>query len=105
MINYDLAERRNLSPDDIADLEALHMAMYELIVSWREPASPWDDKDSRKLLKNTVQHLEYMMQDKWGFSRNRQRHTHWQRFEGLYKKRKPHYPRWSTTIQKAMRDE
>lgn len=104
MLNYDLAERRNLSEDAVDDLEVLHDIMDCLVVNYLDEGVV-HPKPVRKALKRIIEGVEYMMQEKWGFNRNRQRHTHWQRFEGLYKKRKPHYPRWSTTIQKAMSDE
>lgn len=86
MLNYDLVQQRSLSEDAVRDLEVLHDIMDCLVLSYSEDEYNLT-KTQRKLLKSTIEGIEYMMQEKWKFDRDRRHHTHWKRFDGLYKKR------------------
>lgn len=82
MLNIQLAQQRGLSDDDIKDLAALHNAMQVLDYYYRAMRAfmpRWRVKEYRRM----VRRIEYIMQDKWGFDRDRSRHTHWERFEGF----------------------
>jgi hypothetical protein len=84
MLNYELARVRGLSPDDIKDLEALHIAMGALVFAW-DMADFTGAEPRKKRWRKMVRRLEYQMQDKWKFPRDKEKHTHYRRFEGLYK--------------------
>lgn len=45
------------------------------------------DEATRKRIKRRVEELEFDLQGLWGFPLDRDMHTHWKRFPGLYKKR------------------
>lgn len=85
MLNYALARERGLSKKDVKDLELYHACMEALVYKEAydrayNPVEPPSPKRLRKL----VRRLEYMMQDKWGFPRNKYKHTHWRRFACLH---------------------
>ena len=91
MINIQLAVDMDLSDSQIYDLIALHVAMDALVLQVRhETGIERYNKDRRKILRKTVRRLEYQMQDKWGWDRDKKRHTHWKRFNCLV----AHPPKW-----------
>lgn len=86
-LNLKLAKERDLSDQDIADLETLHTLMNIMVTVWEGMNDQGEvDPDIRKKYRKLVMQMEYMMQDKWGFPRTFMRHTHYKRFEGLYDK-------------------
>ena len=85
MLNPAMIERQALERREVKQLEALHMAMTLLVeVSNRhfEQQGPLPKKHA-KALRRHVRHLEYTMQEVWGFPSNKLRHTHWKRFSDL----------------------
>ena len=84
MLNVRLAIARGLDKSTVKDLVALHVAMDLMVAHLNgihgEEKIP---KGYRKILRKYVRRLEYQMQDKWGFDRNKKRHTHWKRFNCL----------------------
>ena len=91
MLNVNLAIARGLSKSQVRDLVALHQAMdimvMHLNIRCSEDKIP---KIARKSLCTTVRRMEYQMQDKWGFPRNKEKHYHWKRFDCLV----AHPPKW-----------
>jgi hypothetical protein len=86
MLNYDLAERRELSKRDINKLEALHNIMDDLCAqqNWAHDKFGTSKKDKKKL-RRVVRQLEFMMQLLWSFPEDKTRHYHWKRFDCLNK--------------------
>jgi len=89
MINYKLAKERGLTQGNIDKLEDLHEEMDWLAADWnRSLAFPFrKPRPVRKWTSRYVESLEYQMQDRWGFDRDKSKHTHWRRFPGLRPKR------------------
>lgn len=84
MLNINLAIARGLSRSEVKDLVALHVAMDMMVLSVNKVhAEESIHKGPRKLLRKNVRRLEYLMQDIWGFDRNKGKHTHWKRFNCL----------------------
>ena len=83
MINMALAKHRGLSKSQIKDLETLHRMMRRLNVYWVMFGGERWDKSSRKQFRKDVRRIEYLMQDAWGFDRDKSRHTHYERLAGL----------------------
>lgn len=67
-LNKNLLKQQQVADEDTKDLLALHFAMDAIINH--------QDEYCRSDLTKVIERLEYMMQDKWGFSRVRERHTH-----------------------------
>lgn len=80
--NRELAAARGLSKSAIKDIDALHEVMTVLVEQHLYFMGRTTRKQ-RKALRRTVRRLEYLMQDAWGFPRDKTRHTHWRRFPGL----------------------
>lgn len=72
-LNEKLVESQHLSEERVEILKALHIEMYEL----KEKIDKTDDKNELRELVISVENLEFMMQDAWGFEKNRNYHTHW----------------------------
>lgn len=91
MINLQLAAERDLSNSQIYDLIALHVAMDAMVMQVRHETGiePYN-KGQRKQLRRAVRRLEYQMQDKWGWDRDKRKHFHWKRFNCLV----AHPPKW-----------
>ena len=83
MINMELARQRGLSKSQIKDLNTLHHAMALLVEQWEFCCGNQWEAGTRKDWRKTIRRLEYLMQDAWGFDRDKSKHTHWRRFPGL----------------------
>lgn len=81
--NRELAARRGLSKSEIKDIDALHEVMNVLVEQYLY-FSGCLTAGQKKVLRRTIRRLEYLMQDAWGFPRDKTRHTHWRRFPELY---------------------
>ncbi len=112
MLNERLLAERGIRSRERKDLEALHEVMDCLTRIWDAKGYATRDAD-RGRYQRMVKRLEYLMQDKWGFPRNENKHTHRNRFNGLYPAKTAGYTqvmrepeiRWSKEADLLMRPE
>lgn len=72
-LNRSLVERQGLDQDRIDVIKALHIEMIQLF----EKAENTDDVNELREIAFSVENVEFMMQEAWGFEKNRNYHTHW----------------------------
>ena len=76
-INLKLADERDLSDQDIEALNTLHFIMNCVITSYRKKLElGLDGHSDLKAHSEAVEFLEYRMQELWGFSKRRDKHSH-----------------------------
>lgn len=73
VLNSRLVEQQNLTEEKINILKNLHIGMHET----KEKMKETDDKSALRELAFTVENLEFMMQEAWGFPKDRNYHSHW----------------------------
>jgi hypothetical protein len=73
-INLDLVMEREVSDEDVEELNKLHFIM-DCVVHCHNNTVLKIDEDFREI----VEYLEYRMQRKWGFPEMQQFHTHFMR--------------------------
>lgn len=72
-LNGKLVEKQGLDQDRVNILKALHQEMHNV----KKEFEKTDDPVELHELALTVEGLEFMMQEAWGFEKNRDYHTHW----------------------------
>lgn len=71
ILNPDLVERQQLTPEAVRQLETLHFIMSKL------KALPIEDIPDISKYVETVEYLEFQMQRLWKFPEDASYHTHW----------------------------
>ena len=74
-INLELALQQKVTPSQHAELNILHSIMDAVIARSNSPASTVTVKDALEM----VEWLEFQMQQRWNFTLDARRHTHWYR--------------------------
>ncbi len=77
VLNETLVARRGLDNDRIGMLRHLHARMATLKASFAEASL----SEARALVRE-VEDVEFEMQEAWGWTRDRTRHSHWWQVEG-----------------------
>ena len=72
MLNTDLIELQNLTPDDVTRLQNLHTMMKVML-----SASIDDVSVTTEEYVNAIECLEFIMQEAWGFNKDPTYHQHW----------------------------
>ena len=85
MINLELAADRGICLGRAETIQRLQCEIDVLLVHWEY--GEFRSKENRKWLKRILESREYQLQEAWKFDRDRDKHTHWRRFNGLYRKR------------------
>ena len=90
MINYELAKSRGLDQEQMLEILEMHHALEKLLLAYQcdiDEEGGVLPKYFRKAIRSLVEESEYELQRLWGFEQDRDRHTWWRNFPGLYKKR------------------
>lgn len=86
-VNMRLVAERDIGPVRHYNLNCLHFIMNCVMDSANVLLSKGYEKEfEREWLdeyREAVHHLEFLMQDEWGFERNKEKHTHIRSLEAL----------------------
>ena len=81
ILNNKLIAKQGLDEKDVRTLEGLHESMNQIVsmlnsLEWNE-----ENKEQIFQLTKSIELLEFSMQKAWGFSEDKNYHTHWLRIK------------------------
>lgn len=91
-LNPDLIKKQKLTPSDIERVVDWHLRLQEVM----ELMAGTRDSEYLHILAQTVESIEYALQEAWRFPRNRNKHSWWLRVPNCRCPQMDNRERWGT---------